>query len=443
MVQFDDGSKGILEYLDLDYTTDQLHVLNGIENDINIIDLDNLNRNNEEIVLSGYAGTGKTTILENIFRYAFDSGKYSEVMILTPTNKARVVLEEKLTIHKANFSTLHAFIYGSPDETGKWIAGKNSVSKAFIIVEEASMLNSDVKKDLLATCSSSIILFVGDGFQLEPIGKNPEIFKNPKYELTEVKRNTNEVLKLSMAIRKSNLALIPKKSSEFVKVASYDVCLEYYMKALKEKKDIIFLVSTNSVRLKINKACRLELFGEESNVVPLYKGEKLISIANSNTLSNGEIISVDKLEIISGVQKFYLKDYYKKTWTLDVVLCRVNGSYTLLLPNVDKPSLYHQQISSGMDYGTLVRIVGDKNIEYNKGGKPVLSRNVNILTYSYAISTHKSQGSQFDEVIVYQNYMAATWNKARWLYTAVTRTIKKVILIKTSYNIYKENDEHQ
>lgn len=65
-------------------------------------------------------------------------------------------------------------------------------------------------------------------------------------------------------------------------------------------------------------------------------------------------------------------------------------------------------------------------------GKKTVERSLIIGTYGYAITGHKSQGSQWKTVFINQNFVANTWNPARWYYTAITRASDKVVVLANS-----------
>jgi exodeoxyribonuclease-5 len=67
---------------------------------------------------------------------------------------------------------------------------------------------------------------------------------------------------------------------------------------------------------------------------------------------------------------------------------------------------------------------------HDKFGKPyqVWNERINIATYGYATSVHKSQGSEWDSVYIDASWLSDKWDKARWLYTAITRSKRKVEL---------------
>ena len=114
-------------------------------------------------ILSGYAGTGKTTIAENIVNYALAINK--ECIITAPTNQAVKVLKDKLGDIKVAFKTLHSTLYGCPDpDTGQWIPSVNFKADHVILVDEASMISETLYADLnhAIQAANAKVIFVGD-----------------------------------------------------------------------------------------------------------------------------------------------------------------------------------------------------------------------------------------------------------------------------------------
>jgi len=66
-------------------------------------------------------------------------------------------------------------------------------------------------------------------------------------------------------------------------------------------------------------------------------------------------------------------------------------------------------------------------------GKKIWNKEVNIATYGYAISAHKSQGNEWDNVYIDSSWLSSEWNHSRWMYTAVTRAKKQVEILHNSY----------
>ena len=107
----------------------------------------------------------------------------------------------------------------------------------------------------------------------------------------------------------------------------------------------------------------------------------------------------------------------------------------IVLPDVEKPSIYHAQFCS------LEKFFPPEWYDKNcNRGRNELSKGVSIATYGYAITAHKSQGGQWRKVFVRQD---AFRDNARWLYTAITRATEQLILTSdTEHKISWESIEN-
>lgn len=426
----------------LEYTSKQTKALADIQ------DLIDANKQGYYL-LAGYAGTGKTTIAENIAVYAQSHGR--PVFVLAPTNKATKVLGDKFKNAGVTpeISTIHRAIYGEPDpETGDWIP-KANLKNAVIVVDESSMIEKSVMADLIEnTKKNNVIVFMGDSFQLEPVGDDSGLFKGEieqvkdnKSELTEVRRQSfdSNVLKLATLMRIDNKAYVPTVSVEDVKVSkSRDEFISDFRKSVKNNEDSVMIVATNPERMAMNTVARIEKFGSSRKV--LNDGEVLAAVANSVDVSNSEIFKIASVRDEGTKHELTFK-FGNKTQTFDMYLSYVvleNGKEVKVMhfPQLDRPSLYHGQILQAMRESNrelFENLDNGSDIIYTKKGSK-LSPAIVISTYGYAVTAHKSQGSQWSKVFVNQNYSAPTWNPARWFYTAVTRSSKDVIILPTSVN---------
>ena len=152
------------------------------------------------------------------------------------------------------------------------------------------------------------LIFIGDSFQLEPVGENPNIFTwekiNPsvfkpenKYELTEVKRYDGSLLKIATEMR------INKKSQFKLEVESDLLIVKKFSSALA--KDIIknnnyvVLTSTNERRMLYNKKIRSYLFAETKISNYVKNNDVLVSVSNSGNYANGEIFIIKNAKLLS------------------------------------------------------------------------------------------------------------------------------------------------
>lgn len=402
-------------------------------------------------LLAGYAGTGKTTIAENIAKYAKSVGR--NVVILAPTNKAAKVLNDKLksTGTGTEAMTIHSAIYGEPDEFGEFMISKAVAPGTVLIIDESSMIDKEVMDDLMfALKKNNLLIFMGDGFQLEPVGENPGLFtgnvaqvKDNQTELTEVKRQAldSDILSVATLARTDNKAYVPSESTEDFKVVNTKrEFLDDFTNSVKNNEDSVAIVATNNERIFLNNMARKAKFGADAKVME--DGETLIAVANSSAFSNSELFKIKSVQDEGTVHKIAFT-FGNKTQSYDMHLMYVNlenGNTAKIMhfPDLDKPSLYHGQILKAIkdsNPALFDSLNNDQDIIYTRKGGAKLSKAISITTYGYALTAHKSQGSQWDKVFVYQNYNAPSWNAARWYYTAITRAANQVTVLPTENNV--------
>lgn len=429
LTSYEEKAKSILAYHStlnpMDFTDEQRATLLYIQD----------NYTSGEILINGFAGTGKTTIVENIIRH-FQKNK--AICILAPTNKACMVLRQKLLkAGNADVSTIHSFLYGEPNLDGTWqIKEIKNAKNLLLIVDEASMISKELHDDLLKASPNAMIIYLGDSFQLEQIGEQSNIWNLKKLNLTEVKRNDGDILNLATYIRTKQKNVYPINNSKDITILKKVTdAYSLYVESILNKEDSVFIVATNDSRNSINELVRSRIC---DNFNFLNIGERLISVSNSLNYCNGEVFSCYSLEYIKKY-KITLRDKYKTNEYL-LYICKINNQKAILIPNLDKASfhtfelnsLYDSELMSIFDY-TEDDEPEDSFLEFNKyKRKMVVKKSIIVCTYGYAISAHKSQGSQFDKVFVYQNYSAPSWNSARWFYTAITRAVSKLVIIPNS-----------
>lgn len=418
-----------------------------------LLDIQDMIEQNKQgyYLLAGYAGTGKTTVVENIANYARAKGR--EAIIMAPTNKAVKVLHDKLkaTGTPVAATTIHRAIYGEPDPvTGEWIP-KTRLANSVIIIDESSMITTDVMTDLLEnTTSNNIVILMGDRFQLEPVGKDPELFtgkvkefRDNRTELTEVKRQSldSNVLKVATLVRTDNKAYIPSKSMQDFKVVSSKTdFVNDYKESIRKNEDSVMIVATNNERVAMNTIARNEKFGANKGIIE--DGEVIISVANSSEYANSETFKVSEVisdPVLHDLTFTFPNNQSRKYEMYVSEVSDENGirSKLFIFPTLDRPSLYHSQILEAIqqsDRDLYDELDNGVDIIHKRRGASKLSPSIVIGTYGYAITAHKSQGSQWNKVFVNQNYVAPTWNGARWWYTAITRSAAEVVAYPNKSN---------
>lgn len=358
--------------------------------------------------LGGYAGSGKTTLIKHLIGEA-----RGHIAVLAPTNKAAKVLRGK-GVPQAQ--TIHSFLYGQPvfgececgsdnkNHDARCPALKMSflqrglfnaageiveeVPPVLIIVDEASMVNEKMAKDLIA--KGVPILAVGDPGQLPPVEGKPG-FGEPTYVLTEIMRQAaeNPIIQLAHAVRngeslrpgkygRNEEAIITKMSPNR---ADWDT----------DEVDQI-LTWKHTTRTMYNRNYRA-LTGRQGLVEPgedvLFKSShKEQGIANGDVFTVCEVIERDhlpntvELRLAEGPDRFFAMSAWKQGF---------GGAQ-------------EWKDLSTMDFRYRVRHAQ--------------------VWHSYAITVHSAQGSEWDHVLIAQD-----GNRDRkWLYTAITRAKERMML---------------
>ena len=367
-------------------------------------------------VISGYAGAGKTTLVQYIIQ-ALDVDE-DKVAYAAFTGKAADVLKKK---GNKNAMTLHRLLYDSfPRPGGGFIrVPKRKLDYTIVVVDEVSMVPKSMI-DLLMSFKV-YILFLGDPFQLPQIDKNEAhtLLDKPHIFLDEIMRQAqeSEIIRLTMQIREG-------KPIEYTR--GEEICVI-------PKKDLVtghllwadqIICAKNATRHNINNQMR-QLLGFNG---VLQSGEKIIIKRNywdlfndeGDVLVNGTIGKVD-----NPFESFVRIPAYIKNNRQDLPIVVANftpdGGETFENLDIDKDFLLTEEpcVDWRVAYkiGQLKNRIGD-----------ILPKQA---TYGYALTCHAAQGSEWDKVlIIEENFPFDKTEHARWLYTAVSRSSEKCVLIR-------------
>ena len=335
--------------------------------------------------LFGFAGTGKTTLARHVAENVD-----GEVQFGAFTGKAALVLREKGC---GEARTIHSMIYRPKDldsEEPSFVLNEDSpASKAsLIVIDECSMVDEELGRDLLSFGKKVLVL--GDPAQLPPV-KGGGFFteQEPDVMLTEVHRQAadNPIVRLSMQIRAGERLAFGDHGAMRV-VSRKDIDAE-----LVKGADQV-LVGLNKTRRAYNKRLR-ELLGFKAELPEV--GEKLVCLRNDKTkgLLNGAIFRVHKA---GGVRRARYRMSLTSDETPGGKAIRVGVLPALFDGNEESLSYAQRRESDEFDYG-------------------------------YALTVHKAQGSQWDEVVLFDESWAFRENRERWLYTGVTRAAKNLTVV--------------
>lgn len=363
-------------------------------------------------VVGGYAGTGKSTVLKQVL--ANMGIPMYKVAFATYTGKAAVVLRQK----GMNAYTLHKLVYNvSVGSSGTPIFRKKPRLPGnieLICIDELGMVPQEIMDDLVSY--GIPILGLGDPGQLPPIYGENKYITNPDVFLFEVFRQSSDssLLQIATDIRSGVDPFTQKYSSDvtIVPLSKFDstTLLDYDQ----------ILCSTNKNKTVLNVKCR----SLRNMAKPLpFAGEKIICGLNNFK----DIIPYDGVDmyLVNGLTGISTSDALEVTD--DVIYLRFKPDCM----NHDIP-IYCRRSQFMENYEDL----GIKNDEASH--KQVVefydNKVINSFNYGYAITTHKSQGSEWGNVLVYDDcFYKDEANYRRWLYTSVTRARQKVTIIRSDF----------
>lgn len=381
------------------------------------IALDRYRNNEKYVVIGGYAGTGKSTLVKFIIEAL--NVEPSKVAYATFTGKAAEVLRKK---GNANAMTLHRLLYDSIPKPGGGFIRKPKLQLDYnvIVVDEVSMVPKSMIDMLLH--HKVYIIFLGDPFQLPQIDKNEThtLLDNPHIFLDQVMRQAaeSEIIQLTMKIR--NGEQINFMNGKEVIVAPKASLVIGHLTWADQ-----IICATNASRISLNNQMR-EILGYSG--LP-QDGEKMICLRNywedfsedgSSSLVNGMTGIIKNPFESFRMAPMYVK---MKNHKMDII----QGDFisddgkTFNSVEMDKGMITTGEFS--LDWretyalGKLKNKIGD-----------IIPRE---FTFGYAITGWKAQGSEWDNVLaIEERFPFDKKEHARFLYSVCTRASKKLVLVR-------------
>ena len=339
--------------------------------------------------IDGFAGTGKSTVISIFLEMVKRRLEYS---VLTYTGKASQVLQEK-GLDSAR--TIHSFLYDyfiKPDGTPDYILKDPDdpfcqFDNDFILIDESSFINDKIYEELYANCRK--IIYVGDSYQLS---------LDRTTKLTDVDISLTEPLRFALDSKIGKLANDIRVQNRLPYTHTYDFSIPWEELV---NYDIV-ICYRNNTRNMINLNYRRNILGTVSYVG---RGEKIMFLSNSMTdtindrgkdlrIVNGLIITLESKPII-------IREAYGK----DGVIFK-----------------YKNKLFS---FGEKLRIVKLKNghffyVKYQDGE----TIPVHPVTYAFAITCHKAQGSEWNNVLLIKES-----SDPHYLYTGATRAKESIRIV--------------
>ena len=397
-----------------------------------IMDWYNSNTRKQFITLGGYAGTGKTTVVSELRQKLPVDLK---VAYCAYTGKATSVLRNKLLKSKSLYKddtigTIHSLIYAPIMQCDEIIGWKKIpfLDYDLVIIDESSMVSKEIFDDILSF--GKPIICIGDHGQLPPISDDDfNLMDNPEIRLETIHRYDNSeespLLKISYLARTDGKIPYGNYGDGVLKIDPKSSKLTPFVKMMGNFENSFCVVGFNTTRIKMNKKFRSYLKLPESPVV----GDRIICLKNNKSATD--------LPIYNGMigtitEKFSRDSCYD-------ISCRFDGEESLYKGYISKNNFHAIKMPNPeFIYKTDIikwkkqKSCGDYFTVNNNIVKKKEKVFLDNFDYAYSITCHKSQGSEMENVMVIEQ-KCSYWSDGdmwrRWLYTAVTRSRKNLMLI--------------
>ena len=366
--------------------------------------------------ISGYAGTGKSTLVK--FAIAALGVREDRVAYATFTGKAAEVLRKK---GNTGACTLHKLLYDHfPKPGGGFIRKpKTSLNCDVFVVDEVSMAPKSMIDMLLS--HRVYVIFLGDPFQLPQINKDEshDILENAHIFLDEVMRQAaeSEIIQISMKIRNGE-PIDFMKGKEAIIIPKSEL-VEGHLTWADQ-----ILCGTNATRKSINRQMR-EIYGFRG--LP-QDGEKIVIKRNYWDICNdcGDALVNGCIGTFKNPFESFrrLPSYIKNNRRdLPVIISEFVSEDGSSFGNIEFDKDFLLTEEPCIDWRVSYQLGRLKN----KLGDIVPKQ----ATYGYALTGHAAEGSQWDKVLVIEeNFPFDKEEHARWLYTCCTRPSERLVLVR-------------
>ena len=362
---------------------------------------------NNFYIITGGPGTGKTTIIKaivEILKDTYENYQDSDITLLAPTGRSAKRMMETVFVPAY---TIHKFLKWNKENGTFQINEDNKSKTKVVIVDESSMIDIFLFSSLLKGLSDRVkLILVGDANQLPSIGPG-DILNNLLSKEYIDKTYLNEIYRVK------NGSYITYLANDIKNQKEYDYFDENY-------DDFKFISSSdNNIKDYLIEICKQAL-NKKINcdnfqvLAPMYKG--INGIDNINKIMQ-DIFNKDSRGYIIND-----KEYREGDKVIQLVNDVDNNIYNGDIGYIKSIDYISKKIIITIDY--MGNCVEYKSGEFDK------------FTLAYAISIHKSQGSEYDNVVVVLSRNASRMFYNKLIYTAVTRAKKSLIILGEieSYN---------
>ena len=404
------ANKKVKNYKDLDDLLTELEKVNGMNYNEEQKKAIKKAINNNILIITGGPGTGKTTIIKaitelykHIHKLDYDDFT-SRLALLAPTGRASKRMSESTFLPA---STIHRFLKWNKDD-GQFMVNEGNMSDAeLVIVDEVSMIDINLFDSLLKGLRRNVkLILVGDYDQLPSVG--------PGCLLKDlISSDMIDVVHLKHLYRQSEDSYITSLAYEIKDGDLSDNFLNTY-------NDYTFLkCSANHIKSNLTRLCEKVIekgydYKRLQILAPMYKGENGIDNLNKELQDVFNPKTSEKREIKSGN-----------------VIFRENDKI-LQLVNMPEENVFNGDIGviKYIKYGNTSKSKKDEiYVDFDGNLVKYTPKDFVKIKHGFIISIHKSQGSEFEMVIMPMAYSYRRMLYKKLVYTGVTRAKKKLVII--------------
>lgn len=361
---------------------------------------------NNFYIITGGPGTGKTTIIKAIVEILKNDLKVNinDIALLAPTGRSAKRMNEAVGVSSY---TIHKFLKWNKELSAFGIDEYNKASESIIIIDEASMIDIFLFTSLLKGLRSNVkLILVGDSNQLPSIA--PGDLLQDLINLPSIKSQyLNTIYRVKEGSYITTFAKDIKDQKEFVYFDNYSD-----FKFIESSDENIMLYLNEIVTSAVNKNIKIDNF---QVLAPMYKG--INGIDNINKMMS-DLYNKESTKYLIGDK------YYK-----------INDKVIQLVNDVEN-NVFNGDIGYIHD---IRKVDNQLFIEIDYMGNRVIytSKDSDKFNLAYAVSIHKSQGSEYDNVVVVlaKSFSRMFYNKL--IYTAVTRAKKSLIILGSIESLNK------
>ncbi|MBS6921042.1 ATP-dependent RecD-like DNA helicase [Anaerococcus vaginalis] len=361
--------------------------------------------NNMLLVITGGPGTGKTTIIKAICNILNENNlKFN---LAAPTGRAAKRMQE--STENVAF-TIHRLIGIKPESPIPEFNEENTLDCDYVIVDEASMIDIKLMDKLLKALSSkTALILVGDHNQLPSVGAG-----NVLKDILDTDIKSVKLKKIFRQAKESNIVVNAHKINDGL----YPI--------LNQKNKDFFFINSNSKKF-------------QNDLLDLVKN-RLPNYYKLDPINDIQILAPSKKSLwgIVNINDLCQKELNKNPNSIKINnrIFKLGDKVMQVRNNYELESLNPDNFDDGVYNGDIGRIIDiDKNMEslkvefYDGNIVSYKKEDVKDLDLSYAITIHKSQGSEFDCVLIPMMPASFMLLNRNLLYTAITRAKKLVILL--------------